>query len=72
MYYFVSLVIPGKLYDATGNYVVPFLTAGAMFLAAFLLVALITAMKRRQDLRELQLRNNVQCQSALSSNNVSN
>ncbi|XP_033635137.1 monocarboxylate transporter 13-like [Asterias rubens] len=68
----VGSVVAGKLYDATGNYVVPFLTAGAMFLAAFLLVALITVMKRRQDLRELQLRNNVQCQSALSSNNVSN
>ncbi|XP_038059421.1 monocarboxylate transporter 13-like isoform X2 [Patiria miniata] len=45
----IGSVVAGKIYDATGNYVAPFLTSGAMFLSAFLVFAIVTFMKRRED-----------------------
>ncbi|XP_033635514.1 monocarboxylate transporter 13-like [Asterias rubens] len=45
----IGSVVAGRIYDATGNYVVPFLAGGAMFLVAFLLTFVIALTKRRQE-----------------------
>ncbi|XP_038079321.1 monocarboxylate transporter 13-like [Patiria miniata] len=42
-------VIAGKIFDLTGNYVAPFLTAGAIFLICFLLLVTVAVVKRRRD-----------------------
>ncbi|XP_022103524.1 monocarboxylate transporter 12-like isoform X2 [Acanthaster planci] len=47
----VGSVLAGTIYDATGNYLAPFLTSGTLFLLAFLLFAVVTVMKSRQDKR---------------------
>ncbi|XP_022082140.1 monocarboxylate transporter 13-like [Acanthaster planci] len=47
----VGTVIAGKIYDATGNYVAPFLTGGAIFLVSFMLLVTMTILKTRGNKR---------------------
>ncbi|XP_022081638.1 monocarboxylate transporter 12-like isoform X2 [Acanthaster planci] len=45
----IGSIVAGKIYDATGAYLVPFLAAGTLFLTAFLLFAVVTVRKNRQN-----------------------
>ncbi|XP_038079323.1 monocarboxylate transporter 13-like [Patiria miniata] len=51
----IGSILAGQIFDATGNYVAPFLTDGSLFLASFLLFAVVTVLKRRQGTRHNKL-----------------